>query len=458
MRGAVCRSRLWRLAGEAVVTLALLAGAGLLGWLSTQYRWEWDWTQGQRNRFSEPTRRLLQHVEGPLELVVAARADQEALRKAARKWGERLQRERGAPVGLRFVDPEREPAAARRLGMNRLGQAALVAGDRAQRLAAFDERALARALQRLARGGERWMVFLEGHGERSPREPGDQGLSRWAEALEQAGFTLYPLNLARTPVLPDNTDVLVLASPRSPLTPGELRKLQTYLARGGNLLWLQDPGTATLEGLAALLGVRRVPGVVVDANLELRKVLGIRNAAVVPVVDYPKHPITRELDALTLFPVAAAVENAPVEDDPWRRTAILETLPRAWSETGSLEGGSVQFNAADGDRPGPLVLGLALTRARADGRERQRVVVIGDSDFASNAYLGAAANLDLALALANWLARDDALIDVAPRPAPDVKLVFSEGEILWISLWVLAGLPGTLLLAGLWTGWRRHRA
>jgi ABC-type uncharacterized transport system involved in gliding motility auxiliary subunit len=450
--------RLRRFLAETLFTAGLLAAVGTLGWLSTQYHREWDWTRGDRNTFSESTRRLLALVEGPLELVVTARADQEALRKAARGWRERLERERGAPVGLRFLDPDQEPEAARRLGMNRLAQAVLIAGGRAQRLGGFDEPSLARTLERLARGGERWVVFLEGHGERSPRAEDDQGLARWVAALEQAGFTAYPLNLARTPVLPDNTDVLVLASPRRPLAPGEVLKLQAYVARGGNLLWLQDPGSDPVEALAALLGVRRVPGVVVDANLELRKVLGIRNAAVVPVVDYPKHPVTRELDALTLFPLATGLEGDPTEEDAWERVEILRTLPRAWAETGGLEGGSVQFNTAEGDTAGPLVLGLALARPRPGGTGEQRVAIVGDSDFLTNAYLGAAANLDLAMALTNWLAQDDALIDVAPRPAPDVKLVFTEREILWISLWVLAGLPGGLLLAGLWVGWRRRRA
>ena len=438
--------------------VGLLAGVGTLGWLSAEHGYEWDWTAGARNRFSEPTRRLLKLLNGPLELVVTARADQQALRKAARDWRRRLERERGASVTLRFLDPDQDPEAARALGMNRLGQAALVHAGQARRLTAFSEPALARTLERLARGGERWIVFLQGHGERSPTDTGEQGLSQWAEALRQGGFTVYPLNLARTPVLPDNTDVLVLASPRRPLEAGELLILQGYVARGGNLLWMQDPGSAPLKSLAGLLGVERLPGVIVDANAELRRVLGVRNAAVVPVVDYPKHPLTRELDALTLFPLAAALRAHTTEGDAWKRVPILETLPRAWSETGSLEAGTVQFNSADGDTAGPLVIGVALSRQRLGGAGVQRVVVLGDSDFATNAYLGAAANLDLAMALANWLTHDDALIDVAPRPAPDVKLGFSEREILFISLWALVGLPGILLLAGTWTAWRRRRA
>ncbi len=444
--------------GEAAFLAALLALAGGLGWLSTRHGMEWDWTRDARNTFSEPTRRLLRHIEGPLELVVTARPDQEAVRDAARRWQARLQRERGQPVGLRFLDPDQETDAARALGLNRLGQAALAQAGRAQRLSAFDEPALARALERLVRGGRRWIVFLQGHGERSPSDAGDEGFGQWAEALRQAGFTPYPLHLARTPVLPDNTAVLVLAAPRRALQPGEVLTVQAYVARGGNLLWLQDPGSDPVEALGTLLGVRRLPGVAVDANAALRRVLGIRNAAVIPVVDYPSHALTGELDALTLFPVAAALEAAPDRDDPWARTAILETLPRAWAETGSLEGATVQFNAAEGDTAGPLVIGMALSRPRPDGSGEQRVVVLGDSDFASNAYLGAAANLDLAMALANWLSGDDALIDLPTRRSPDVQLAFSEREILAVSLIALALVPGAFLFMGLWMGWRRRRA
>jgi hypothetical protein len=59
------------------------------------------------------------------------------------------------------------------------------------------------------------------------------------------------LNLVQSSSIPDNTDVLILASPKVPMLPGEIELLREYLERGGNLLWLADPEQA-VDGLELL--------------------------------------------------------------------------------------------------------------------------------------------------------------------------------------------------------------
>ena len=49
--------------------------------------------------------------------------------------------------------------------------------------------------------------------------------------------------------MPADVSVLLLTQPQTEFLPGEADKIKRYLARGGNLLWLVEPGA--LHGLAA---------------------------------------------------------------------------------------------------------------------------------------------------------------------------------------------------------------
>jgi ABC-type uncharacterized transport system involved in gliding motility auxiliary subunit len=226
-----------------------------------------------------------------------------------------------------------------------------------------------------------------------------------------------------------------------------------------------------MEPVADALGVVFEAGVVVDPTTQ---VLGISHPAFVPISAYPSHPVTENLDLVTIFPRAAGI--AWVQPQGWQTRGILSTGLRAWSETGDLNS-ALQFD--DGaDVSGPLDIGIAMQRTLAANDERaadtsprmdgveprsrkpktteQRVIVIGDGDFLSNAYLGSGANLALALNIFNWLANDETLIDIPVRNAPDQDFELSHTSAVLIRIGTMFGLPALLLGTGYFI-WRRRR-
>ncbi|CAB1277098.1 GldG family protein [Candidatus Nitrosacidococcus tergens] len=88
---------------------------------------------------------------------------------------------------------------------------------------------------------------------------------------------------------------------------------------------------------------------------------------------------------------------------------------------------------------------------------QQRIAVIGDGDFISNAYLGNGSNLDLALNLVNWLAHEDKLISVPARTRVDSTLEISPMTSWLMGLGFLFILPVMLLISGLLIWWRRRQ-
>ena len=455
------RSRLRIRIQNTLFVVLFLAAVGLLAWLSTRYDFEADWTAGGRNTLAADSRELLESLERPVAITAYATEDP-VLRGRIEELVKRYQRHKDE-LTLHFVNPEAEPAKARELGITIDGEMVVRVGEREERIQDLSEQALTNALQRAARGGERWMLFVEGHGERDPLGQANHDLGLFSGEMERRGFKVRGLNLAKSGVVPDNTTALIIAGPRSALLPGEVLLIERYLNEGGNLLWLGDPGEDLkgLEPLADRLGIGFLPGVVVDATTQL---FGIDNPSFALVTDYMPNPITGEFELTTLFPQAAALEfDEPVgEPEEWRVEPILETLPRSWTETGELSG-DIRFDAEAGESAGPLALGVSLVRevGAEEGEEgnagrNQRVVVIGDGDFLSNAYLGNGGNLDLGLALFQWLGHDDRFIAIRAKSAPDLTLSLSNNAIMVISALFLFVLPLGLLGAGAAVWWHRR--
>lgn len=440
-----------------VFVIGLLVITGLLAWLSTRYSIEADWTHGGRNTLSLDSRQLLDEMSDVIHITAFA-TESDMVRGHIRDLVGRYQRYKPA-VELQFVNPDAEPERTRDLGISVDGELLIAYQGRSDKIQALSEQSLTNALLRIARQKQRRVAFLSGHGESDPQGKANHDYGQFGDLLTRKGIELTRFNLAETPAIPPDINLLVIAAPRVSLLRGEVHILNNYVKQGGNLLWLAEPGSlAGLEPLAETLGVEFLPGVVVDATTSL---FGIDNPTFAIIPAYPMHPITREMTSLTLFPQAAALEVESPEQ--WQVQPLLTTLDRSWTEIGPISG-TIKFDDDSDERMGPLDIGYAFTRSRAtkntaiadDDKGEQRVVVIGDSDFLSNAYLGNAGNVDLGLNLFNWLNHDDEFIAITARTAGDVNLELGRLTQAVIAFGFLFGVPLVLLGSGVAIWWRRR--
>lgn len=467
------KSRLQLRAQNVLFVVLFLGVIGLLGWLSTIYTFQADWTAGNRNTLTEASQKMLATLDKPVMITVFARENPQ-LRKAIEDLMHKYQVIK-PDIRLKFVNPDLEPQRVRDLGISSEGELLIQYRGRSEKVSDLTESNITNALERVARSSERWIVFLTGHGERNPHGSANFDLGGFGQHLEGKGFKIQTVNLAETPQIPDNTSVLVIAGPQTNLLPGEVRIVQDYVKKGGNLLWLGDPGDVHgLGPLAVQLGVSFDKGTVVDPNSQF---FGINDPTNILVAKYEDSPITRNFRLVTLFAQATAIKTEKTSD--WRDDAFLKTLPRSWLETGKLEG-EIRFDSARGDIRGPLAIGVALTRAApasadkksvksknktkdapADDKSnqgQQRIVITGDGDFLANAYLGNGGNLDLGLNIMNWLSHDEQFIDINPRKAPDLTLTLTDTESGLIGLGFLFVLPGLLVAAGIVIWLKRRRS
>ena len=448
--------------GSALFAALVLVAAALAGFLSTRYGVEGDWSHARSASLSPESIALLGKLDGPVEVTSYARK-QGGLREVVANFVERYHRAK-PDLTLRFVDPDEDPAAMRAAGVSLDGELDLRYHDRSERLKVLGESEFSSALLRLSRARQRIVAFLEGEGERAPLGKANADLGQFVATLAERGVHAVTLPLASTGKVPDNTDLVVVADPQVALAPATANELVDYVERGGALLWLAEPNEPAyapgggLDALAKTLGVRVLPGIVVDGS---GQAFGLSDPSFVALGSYPQHTINDGFTLTTLFPQPAAL--AQVAGAPFAAEPLLASSAKSWNETGHIpkageNADTIRQDADAGEIPGPLDLGFALTRASPrPGQREQRVVVLGDGDFLSNSFLGNGGNREYGQRVFDWLLGDDAQVSVPDRTAPDRELALSQRALTLLALLFLVAIPLALVLAGFGIAWRRRR-
>ncbi|HUW00605.1 MAG TPA: GldG family protein, partial [Gallionella sp.] len=282
--------------------VALTGTAIALGYLASHHHLQRDVTYNSINSLDPDSIEVLKQMNGPVNITVYA-TEQDArlgdIRKIIGNFLSLYQRYK-PDIKVIFVDPSKNIEQARAAQVRFNGEMVIEYAGRSEHLTKINEAIVTSTLLRLAHTVNQTVMYLVGHGE--PKLDGianfDMG-SLFGAKLKQSGFQLAPLDLALAQDVPDNVSVLVITQPQVDLMPGEVDKILRYVDRGGNLLWLVDPGPLHgLERLAEKLGLQLPPGIVIDpAATGMNAPANWALAA-----DYPPHAITHNFDLTTAFP------------------------------------------------------------------------------------------------------------------------------------------------------------
>jgi hypothetical protein len=443
----------------ALQVLLLLVALGLLQVVLERTNRRFDLTPTRSLSLSPVTEKLLAEVREPLHLTVFHRRGERQM------YAGLLDRLRAANprVGFTLYDLDRYPERARGLGVKEYGRAAIdYAGHRIV-VGALPEAELAGGILRVLRGQPRRVVFSTGHGERVPG--GDaESYGRLAQALEAENYAIDAHAFLDGPAAPE-TDLVVVAGPRHDFLPHELNALGQHLERGGGLLVLLDPGPLpNLSRFLAALGIRLGDDFIVDRG---QRVLGTDGLVAMvelfkrdnPVSDAAANPIRSGV----VLPSARTVDVI----GEGGAQSIARTSPSTWvmADLGRARRGE-EPSAAHRDAPGAAsVVVMAEVQAAGNGHGSRagRLVVVGDADFASDAYLDLLGNRDLALSAVAWTAGEAVLTGARPGDDSHVQgplspLVLTEAQARTIFLAGVVVEPGLVLLGGLaMVGLRRRR-
>ena len=469
--------------GTSAIVGALLGIVilGLLGFLSTRYHTRFDVSEAGVHTLAPQTTELLESLEEDVQ-ITAFFNESESPPIAGLLDRYSFASER---VKLRYVDPNSEPGLVDALGLTTEELATGVvrftmSSGESTSLSEFSEPDITNALVKLVKSTGKKVYFLVGHNERGITPlPGEEGtfaagpesFGRAADALVNETYAVEPLLLASAEDVPADASAVIVAGPTRPLLEGELAALRRYVEGGGGLFVALDPRAQTnLYALLEEWGVLMGDDVVVD------RALAVFGQATTPIAqEYDgSHPITAPLREPSLFPMVRSIEL--VEATAVRFSVLAKTGEESWAER-DLEGWRVSGRAEydELDVMGPVGIAVAGSvraagippaahnvhgndEADAAPVAEGRLVVFGDSDFASNETLDALRNKDLFVNSVNWLAGDLSQITVRPNVSRASSFQMSQDEFRRIQYLSLFVLPEAIAVFGVLTWWLRRKA
>lgn len=432
---------------NTLIMLLVLGSLGVFANLSTRYSAQLDISNNASNTLSTATLDLLGSLPDPITITAYIKQGL-PIRAQIGQLVDRYKRSK-ANLTLVFIDPDLQPEKTREFNIGPEGIILVEYQEQLEKLNYIDESSLTNALLQLASAQQHWLSFLSGHGERSASGTANSDLGLFAKALTRRNIKALALNLAQMPAIPDNSALLVISAPTSPLLADEWLIIKRYLDDGGNLLLLTDPNNLFLANLQDYLGIQALPGVIVDSDTKLND---INDPRFVIVSHYPAHDISLGFQATSVFPISAALAINP--NSPFKAEPLLQSSINSWTETGTISG-KIRFDANSQEHQGPLTFAYALTRTTAKNNT-QRIVVIGDGDFLSNAYLGHVGNSELGLKLVSWLSHDSHFLNIPAKTAVDKSLKLSQTTVNLMGFGFLIVIPLLLITCGFFI-WRTRK-
>ncbi|MDJ0661898.1 MAG: Gldg family protein [Crocosphaera sp.] len=511
-----------------ISTLSLVVILALINFIAVRYSPRIDLTENQLYTLSPETQQLVKSLQQPTTIYIFDKditPQDEDLLENYQRYSNNFKYE--------VVDPDIRVGLTQQFDVQSLGDVYLEYGDKkqlVQTLIAFNQREplseikLTNAIEKIQKEYIPKIYVLQGHGEYSIEPSPEGSLSQATNSLQSKGYEVNPLNIVENSGIPDNADVLILASPKRQLFEQEVTTLQQYLDKGGNLFLLLDPNTDPgLEPILKDWGIKLDNRIIIDGS-GAGNIVGLGPTTPF-ITNYGNHPITEEFtNSISFYPLSRPVDTVEVENV--EATSLLVTSEQMWAES-NLESEEVIFDPQE-DIPGPFDLGVALTRTitqetvntqtkKDDNTEpinqnelkdsnnnqvneepenqdqsennqiednnnkndseqvevnkqeivnsnnsnnktmESRLVVIGNSTFATNDLFNQQLNGDVFLNSVQWLSNQDKeTLSIRPKEAKDRRLNLSPSQVNIITILSLGVFPLLGLVAAGITWWRRR--
>jgi ABC-type uncharacterized transport system involved in gliding motility auxiliary subunit len=438
-------------ANMLTITLLVLVVLGLVNFLGFRHHKRIDLTSEQLYTLSDQSKRTVNQLKKDVDIIRFSKQGDAAFKDLAAEYVNA-----GTRVHYREVDPQEKPEVARQYNVTHMNDIVVSSGAHNETLAGTGEQDVTNAILKVTRDTVKTICFVEGHGEKAIASSEPDGLANGDHDLKSEGYQTKTVNLVSAGEVPADCSVLVDAGPKQSLFPQEAGFIAKYLDAGGRAALLLDPEMdPKLDSVLQAWNVTLGSNVVIDAS-GVGRLFGT-GPAVPLVVDYGASPITQNFTGtMTFFNLARTVTLTDKNKNDPEGIELLKTSPRSFTIP-NLKTKEVRYDPAK-DTAGPLSLGVAAERnsGGGDSSKHARLVVIGNSAFATNQWAGLQRNGDLFVNTVNWLAQDEDLISVRPKNPASRRVILTEAQQRELFFGSLIFLPGLVVISGALI-WLRRR-
>lgn len=441
----------------AILTLAVIAILVVANYLGQQYHKRLDLTTEKLYTLSDQTRTIMKGLKKDVTVVRFGKTNDQTFDDLMAEY-----KHLSPHFKFQNVDPQEKPEVAREYGASHMGDIVAAVGDRKEHIEPApggqpSEQDITSAIMKITRDKVKMVCFVTGHGEKSLTDNDGGGYSAIDQGLKREGYNTNSVNLVSSGSVPSECDVLVVAGPTKALFPQETAMISKYLDDGGKALIEEDPISQksqqdpNLQSIYQAWNINVGTNVIVDVS-GVGRFVGTGPAAPV-VIDYGDSPITKNLKGgMTFFPLARTVSVADKSKADPQDIELLKTSARSFTIP-NLDQKEVKFDPKT-DTAGPLTLGV--TSDRTSSGKQARLVVIGNSNFAANQFVGSQENGDLFFNTVDWLAQDENLISIRPKSVTNRRISMTEAQLSILRWLDFVFLPGFVIVAGVWIWWKRR--
>lgn len=451
--------------------LIVIAVLFLINIIANKRSWRKDFTAGRRYTLSEHTLSLLKELEKKKKDIKMIFFRSEMPLTASVDDLLKEYKARCSVISLEFINPDKEPHRAKQYNIRsivvnpyqqqRLYSTLIIlsaglkenidaikmdfrnVGGRPQpypKIRENLEKDISSSLLRLTKSKKK-IYFIYGHGE---VDLADEDKSGWLEAkkvISEENYTIDKVYLAALGKVPNDCNVLVLGAPQKDYTDKEYEIINNYLNKGGQLLVLLEPFVKiNINKFLNKWGIKTSNKFVIDTGSSYWF------QPIIPLItEYNFHKITEGLKYATFFPTLAPVEIMDDKPEGVNIQEIAKTTSDSWIEW-DLNSKKIKYNAGI-DKKGPITAIASVTKKINDEKEA-RIVVVGDSDFASNSSIKSYGNMDLLLNILNWLAGKEELIGIRSKPVENREIQLTAVKLKFIFYSCIIIFPLLIIVAG----------
>ena len=446
-----------------------------------------DWTADKIYTLSDQTKKILRGLDREVQVIAffsanAANDQVERNHRRAKELLERYQRETDK-LTVEFVDPYSGAMKTQEYEIQFDGTTVFESGGVREQVTTVDEQKFTSTIMKVARDEFKKIYFLTGHEEQAIDDSDEnRGYSQTKEELEKQNYRVETLSLATQPEVPPDCAALIIPGPKAPLMAHEVNAISRYLDKNGKVFLMLDPSVslakAPNQGLVDLMdrwGVTIGNDLVLDRIRPAFFLFGGSQPEAPTLDDFEFHQITQYVYRQVTFQLARSV--TPKADAAGRLNvkSLVKTTDEiggSWGETKRKADGTFEADLSytEGeDTPPPVSLAVAVQREGSESTmgddsatdtpkaSKTRIVVIGDSDFATNIFFQRSGGGDFFLNAVNWLTLEEDLISIRPIDPSERSLrLMTPREVAFVQMASIFLIPLIIFLIGVGVWWRRR--
>ncbi len=468
VRGALVSRRGRFGAGTGIMVSIFIGIILLINAISIGNHQRFDFTGSAQFTLTSQTKDALAALETPVD-VLCFFTPENPVREPARNLLTEYQYYTDQ-LTVDFIDPDIKPDLARQYRVTaaaaRYGTIVFESGKRQRsvygpQIILEAEHAFTSAILEVTGIVQKKVYFLTGHGESSITS----NYSSAREGLLDNLFQVATVDLLTTGGVPEDCAVLIIAGPTRTLRSEEIEILDDYLNNNGSLMILLNPNPPQeIKQLLSSWGAEIEDGIIIDPSsyaapsMDIILVPNARNFLRLRTIYFP--------GATAIIPqpgyeAALVSETEPPEfvwvneDTQIEMYSLVRSSADSWLEKDFSPDEEPEFDEGV-DLGAPLHIAFLISKSPTEETKAPRLMVMGDSDFASNKHFYNGNNAGFFLNSVNMLTAGTELISIDRKVLQTRALVIGPEEARFLNISSIGLLPLLLLVIGGIVWWRRR--